>query len=49
MPERATENTDTPTPVSPAPAGDVITPRFARDPEHFAVERLATGTEGGQR
>lgn len=49
MLERATENTDTSTPTTPAPAGEVVTPRFARDPDHFAVERPATGTEGGQR
>ncbi|HEX9683888.1 MAG TPA: IS21 family transposase [Acidimicrobiales bacterium] len=47
MLERATENTDISTPS--APAGEVITPRFARDPDHFAVERPATGTEGDQR
>jgi len=49
MLERATENTDTATPMPPAPAGEVITPRFARDPGHFAVERPATGTEGEAR
>jgi hypothetical protein len=48
MLERATENTHTPT-TPPAPAAEVITPRFARDPDHFAVDRPATGTEGGQR
>ena len=49
MLERATENTGTSTPTTSAPVGDVITPRFARDPEHFAVERPATGTEGAPR
>ena len=49
MLERATENTAAHIPTPPSPAGEVITPRFARDPEHFAVERTATGTEGGQR
>ena len=49
MLERATENTDTSTPTMSPPAGEVITPRFARDPDHFAVDRPATGTEGGQR
>jgi len=49
MLERATENIDTSTPAAPAPAGEVITPRFARDPDHFAVQPPATGTEGGQR
>lgn len=49
MLERATENTHTHTPTTPAPTGEVVTPRFARDPNHFAVESRATGTEGGQR
>jgi len=48
MLERATENNATSTPTAP-PAAEVITPRFARDPDHFAVERPATGTEGGPR
>ena len=49
MLERGTENNAASAPTAPAPAGDVITPRFARDPDHFAAERPATGTEGGQR
>ncbi len=49
MLERATENIHASAATSPAPAGKVITPRFTRDPQHFAVERPATGTEGGQR
>jgi len=48
MLERATENNAASTPTA-APAGEVITPRFARDPDHFAVERPATGTNGGER
>jgi hypothetical protein len=48
MLERGTENTATPPPARPAPAGEVITPRFARDPDEFAPQR-STGTEGGQR
>lgn len=47
MLERATEN-NTSDPPAPAPAGNVVAARFARDPGHFAV-RPATGTEGGQR
>jgi transposase len=43
---RATENTTTP--AAAAPAGDVVTPRFARDPDEFAVDR-PTGTESGPR
>jgi hypothetical protein len=49
MLERATESTDAAAPAAAVPAGEVITPRFARDPGHFAVERPATGTEGGVR
>ncbi len=49
MLERATENTATSMPAGPAPAGEVITPRFARDPGEFAIERPATGTDGGPR
>jgi hypothetical protein len=49
MLERATENNDTPATTPPAPAAEVITPRFARDPDHDAVGQPATGTEGGQR
>jgi len=49
MLERATENTAANIATPPVPAGEVITPRFARDPEHFAVERPATGTEGDAR
>jgi len=49
MLERATETTATSTPTSPAPAGEVITPRFARDPDEFAVQRPATGTGGEAR
>ena len=48
MLERATEN-DTTSPAPAAPAGEVITPRFARDPDHVAAQRPATGTEGGAR
>lgn len=48
MLERATENNAASTPTA-VPAGKVITPRFARDPDHFAVERPATGTEGVPR
>jgi hypothetical protein len=45
MLERATEAAEAP----PAPAGAVVAARFARDPNEFAVDRPATGTEGGQR
>lgn len=47
MLERATENNPSASP--PAPAGTVVTARFARDPDEFATPRSATGTEGGQR
>lgn len=47
MLDRATE--DNTTPASPAPAGEVITPRFARDPDEFTAGRKATGTDGGPR
>jgi len=47
MLERATE--DNTTPASPPPAGEVITPRFARDPDEFTAGGKATGTEGGPR
>ena len=47
MLERATENGPAATPPA-APVGEVIAPRFARDPDHFAVEGPATGTEGGR-
>lgn len=46
MLERATENNAT---AVPAPAGEVVAARFARDPGEFATPRPATGTEGGQR
>lgn len=45
MLERATEAAEAP----PAPVGAVVSARFARDPGEFAVDRPATGTEGGQR
>ena len=45
MLERATEGAEKP----PAPAGAVVSARFARDPGEFAVDRPATGTEGGAR
>lgn len=48
MLERATENND-PAVSTPAPAGEVVAARFARDPGEFAVERPATGTEGARR
>ena len=47
MLERATENNDTAT--GAPPARTVVATRFARDPDHFAVGRPATGTEGGGR
>lgn len=47
MLERGTENGQTPTAAPPAPAGEVVTPRFARDPGEFAPQR-STGTEGSQ-
>ncbi len=37
MLERATENTTAP--AAPPAAGTVVTARFARDPDHFAVQR----------
>ena len=48
MLERGTEG-DATTPAPPAPTGEVIAPRFARDPDEFAAGRPATGTEGGPR
>ena len=45
MLERATEGTEMPS----APAGTVVTARFARDPGEFATPRPATGTEGAAR
>lgn len=40
MLERGTETTDIPT--EPVPAGPVVTPRFARDHSHFAVQPTLT-------
>ena len=48
MLERATENNDAAAPPAAA-TGTVVAARFARDPDHFAVERPATGTEGAPR
>jgi hypothetical protein len=48
MLERGTENGAT-NPAPPAPAGEVLTPRFARDTGEFAAGRPATGTEGARR
>jgi transposase len=46
MLERGTENGGM---TAPAAAGEVLTPRFARDPDEFAARPSATGTEGGPR
>jgi transposase len=47
MLERGTENGAT-TPAPPASPGEVVTPRFARDPGEFAAGRPATGTDGSR-